>query len=50
MYNINEALDWALTYLRAVVGRDIDDNEEYKKAVEIFNRDEAYRKTFGPME
>ena len=34
-----EALDWALTYLREVVGVEIEDNEEYQKATQI--NDEA---------
>ena len=29
------ALDWALTYLRAVVGSEIEDNIDYKTAVNI---------------
>ena len=35
MENKEEALDWALTYLRAVVGSEIEDNIEYKTAVNI---------------
>ena len=30
-----DALDWALTYLREVVGVEIEDNEEYQKATQI---------------
>ena len=35
MENKQEALDWALTYLRAVVGSEIEDNIDYKTAVNI---------------
>jgi len=28
-----DALDWALTYLREVVGVEIEENEEYQEAV-----------------
>ena len=31
--NKTEALDWALTYLREALGRDIEDNQEYQEAV-----------------
>lgn len=32
-----EALDWALSYIEAVVNsEDLKDNEEYKSAVDIF--------------
>ena len=31
--NKAEALDWALTYLREALGRDIEDNQEYQEAV-----------------
>jgi len=30
-----DALNWALTYLREVVGVEIEDNEEYQKAIQI---------------
>jgi predicted DNA-binding protein len=50
MYHTNQALDWALTYLRAVVGSDIEENEEYKQAVEILERNEAYRKMFSNID
>jgi len=35
--NESEALDWALTYIEAVVNKeDLKDNEEYRSAVNIF--------------
>jgi hypothetical protein len=39
MKNVNEALDWAVTYLRDVVGYDIENNVEYQQAVKILNND-----------
>ena len=33
------ALDWALTYLRAIVGREIEENEEFKQACKILEED-----------
>jgi predicted DNA-binding protein len=35
-----EALDWALTYLREVVGVEIEDNEEYQQAVKTLHKGE----------
>lgn len=32
-----EALDWALTYLREALGKDIEDNLEYQEAIKTLN-------------
>ena len=37
--NKTEALDWALTYLREALGRDIEDNQEYQEAVKTLNKE-----------
>ena len=39
MEDKQDALNWSLTYLRAVVGSDIEENEEYIKALQLSETD-----------
>jgi hypothetical protein len=38
MENIQEALDWALTYLREAQGKEIENNQEYLEAIKLLER------------
>jgi len=40
MENKQDALDWALNYIRAIVGSEIEDNIEYKTAVNILESED----------
>lgn len=33
--DLQDALNWALTYLQAIVGSEIENNEEYQEAMKI---------------
>ena len=39
-----DALNWSLTYLQAVVGSDIEENEEYIKALQLSETEDKWER------